>query len=231
MARIVPTIGHKLWFYPAQSSASQTQLDLAQALDATVIFVHPKIESDGGPFVLNLFIVDHTGLISVAHGVPLMEDDDLTKPIGPQGHAQWMPYQVAQVKQLTEAQNAPSTIEVLESAPAVEAAVATESGSDGSAPKSVTMDQIKSKIVSTSYVHGTEAFPGNPAFATLTFCGLVLQNGFTVVGKSACADPKKYDQAVGEKFAYEDAVDQVWLLEGYLLKEQMYQLSLPVIPQ
>lgn len=62
---------------------------------------------------------------------------------------------------------------------------------------------------------------------TLTVCVLTLVNGFTVVGQSACASPENYQQSLGEKFAQEDAERQIWKLEGYLLKQRLYEASKP----
>lgn len=58
---------------------------------------------------------------------------------------------------------------------------------------------------------------------TTTICQLTLENGFTVIGKSACVDPTKFNVAVGEKYAFEDAFNKVWELEGYLLKQRIYE--------
>jgi hypothetical protein len=55
----------------------------------------------------------------------------------------------------------------------------------------------------------------------LTFCVLVLRNGFTVVGKSACASPENFDEAIGRKIARQDAVNQVWPLMGYALRSKL----------
>lgn len=55
----------------------------------------------------------------------------------------------------------------------------------------------------------------------LTICILVLRNGFTVVGKSACASPANFDVELGREIARQDAVSQVWALEGYLLKQKL----------
>lgn len=57
---------------------------------------------------------------------------------------------------------------------------------------------------------------------TLTFCVLVLENGFTVTGESACASPENFDAEIGRKIAFENARNKIWQLEGYLLKEQLY---------
>lgn len=58
---------------------------------------------------------------------------------------------------------------------------------------------------------------------TTTVCKAVLPNGFTVgTGESACVDISEYNQELGEKYAKEraiqDATNELWKLEGYLLK-------------
>lgn len=52
----------------------------------------------------------------------------------------------------------------------------------------------------------------------LTFCVLVLKNGFTVTGESACASPENFDAELGRKIARQNAVSKVWPLMGYELK-------------
>ncbi|MHA3090802.1 Gp49 family protein [Acinetobacter brisouii] len=61
---------------------------------------------------------------------------------------------------------------------------------------------------------------------TLTFCVLILKNGFKVVGQSDCASPENFDAEIGRKVAREDARNKIWMLEGYLLKEKLYQAKL-----
>lgn len=58
--------------------------------------------------------------------------------------------------------------------------------------------------------------------ALLTFCVLRLENGFTVHGSSACADPANYDETIGRHYAREDAIKKIWPLLGYELKTQLY---------
>ena len=60
----------------------------------------------------------------------------------------------------------------------------------------------------------------------LTVCVLTLMNGFTVTGESACASPENYNEEIGNKVAFENAREKIWKLEGYLLKEKLYQKSL-----
>jgi hypothetical protein len=55
----------------------------------------------------------------------------------------------------------------------------------------------------------------------LTFCVLVLRNGFTVTGESACASPENFDAEIGRKIARQNAVNKIWPLEGYLLKQRL----------
>jgi hypothetical protein len=54
-----------------------------------------------------------------------------------------------------------------------------------------------------------------------TVCCLTLQNGYTVIGKSAPASPENFDQELGQKIARADARDQIWALEGYLLRSKL----------
>jgi hypothetical protein len=51
-----------------------------------------------------------------------------------------------------------------------------------------------------------------------TICALTLANGFTIVGKSACASPENYNEKLGQQIAYENAFEQIWALEAYLLR-------------
>lgn len=57
----------------------------------------------------------------------------------------------------------------------------------------------------------------------LTFCIIELTNGFKVVGYSACASTENFDPDIGKKVAYKNAEDQIWALEGYLLKEKLFE--------
>jgi hypothetical protein len=51
----------------------------------------------------------------------------------------------------------------------------------------------------------------------MTVCALTTGAGFTMIGKSAPADPENFNNELGRKFAREDAMRQMWQLEGYLL--------------
>lgn len=57
----------------------------------------------------------------------------------------------------------------------------------------------------------------------LTFCVLVLKNGFTVTGESACASPENFNEEIGRKIARDNARNKIWLLEGYLLRQRLHE--------
>jgi hypothetical protein len=76
-----------------------------------------------------------------------------------------------------------------------------------------TITGITSKIKRTAYQRVEDS--------TTTLCLMYLDNGFLLIGKSACVDPKKFNQALGEKYAYEDAISKLWELEGYVLATRL----------
>ena len=55
----------------------------------------------------------------------------------------------------------------------------------------------------------------------LTFCVIVLKNGFTVTGESACASPENFDAEIGKKIARQNAVQKIWPLMGYELRSKL----------
>jgi len=81
----------------------------------------------------------------------------------------------------------------------------------------ITPDLINRTIVAEDY----HVFDGT----YLTVCCLTLQNGFTVLGESACVSPENFDAEVGQKIAYANAREKIWALEGYLLKQARYAHS------
>ena len=57
-------------------------------------------------------------------------------------------------------------------------------------------------------------------------CALTLRNGYIVTGESAAASPENFDESIGRKIACRKAYDQIWALEGYLLRQRLYELEL-----
>jgi len=100
----------------------------------------------------------------------------------------------------------------------------------------VTPDLIKSKIHHEYYFtasqgarmahnenSGPEMMFVHSTLPLLTFCVIVLENGFTVTGESACASPENFDAEIGQKIARENAANKIWQLEGYLLKQNLFE--------
>jgi hypothetical protein len=81
---------------------------------------------------------------------------------------------------------------------------------------------IEATIRGEYYWHAGDLTPNVPELATLTLCILVLKNGFTVTGESACASPENFDKELGRRIAREHAVEKIWPLEGYLLKQSLF---------
>lgn len=55
----------------------------------------------------------------------------------------------------------------------------------------------------------------------MTIAVVIMRNGYVVLGKSAPADPENFNLELGQKFAREDAVRQIWPLMGYALREKL----------
>lgn len=100
----------------------------------------------------------------------------------------------------------------------------------------ITPDHIKSKIIESHFFTAydgiraanmgvNDAWTAHKSTDLLTFCVLVLENGFTVTGESACASPENFNEEIGRKVAYQNALEKVWLLEGYLLKNKLYEAN------
>lgn len=58
---------------------------------------------------------------------------------------------------------------------------------------------------------------------TTNICSITLTNGYVVNGESACISDENYDEQIGREIAFENARDKIWILEGYLLKQRLYE--------
>lgn len=84
-----------------------------------------------------------------------------------------------------------------------------------SIPNRLSVEDLTAKIKHTDYSRIIQT--------TVTVCTLILENGFTVIGKSACIDPANFDAVFGEQIAYSDALNKMWELEGYLLAQRRFE--------
>ncbi|QEG08958.1 hypothetical protein [Aeromonas phage 4_4512] len=101
----------------------------------------------------------------------------------------------------------------------------------------VTPEDLKANIVGEYYFTAEQAVAAtvqqqdeltrltgwNGELKLLTFCVLVLKNGFTVTGESACASPENFDAELGRKIARQNAINKVWPLMGYELKCRLHK--------
>lgn len=82
-------------------------------------------------------------------------------------------------------------------------------------PHRVTLEHLEGLVKQEQFV--------NPESAPLlTLCVITVENGFTVIGKSAAADPDNFDADLGRKIARSDAIGKLWPLEGYLLRQRLH---------
>ena len=90
-------------------------------------------------------------------------------------------------------------------------ATEAESAANAVAPR-VTLESMEAKIKDVQYLLVDDI---------LTLCILKMANGFYVVGESAPASPANFSEELGKKFAYENAIRQLWKLEGYALRDRL----------
>lgn len=111
-------------------------------------------------------------------------------------------------------------------------AIEQEIVAKGKTAPRVTPGDIEANIAHEHYftagdgVRGAEGEnfkPYRKELTLLTFCVLVLQNGFTVTGESACASPENFDAEIGRKVARQNAVQKIWPLMGYELKQELHR--------
>lgn len=115
-------------------------------------------------------------------------------------------------------------------------AIEQEIQAKGKTAQRITPADLQANIKSVCYFNAGEAMFGPVRNAAcpeeaasldlLTFCVIVLKNGFTVTGESACASPENFDAEIGQKIAYQNAEQKIWPLMGYALKQKLHAESL-----
>ena len=113
-------------------------------------------------------------------------------------------------------------------------AIEAEIQAKGLTAARVTPSDIEANIVGEHYftaadgvdgasmrVHRSRAGDLPQSLDLLTFCVIILRNGFTVTGESACASPENFDEEIGRKIARQNAVNKIWPLLGFRLRDQL----------
>lgn len=85
-------------------------------------------------------------------------------------------------------------------------------------PTKLTVGDLEAKIKGTTYM----VLPDRRT----TVCQITLENGYTVNGTSACVAIENFNQALGEKYSFERALEEIWVLEGYLLRQRRFEAGL-----
>ena len=65
---------------------------------------------------------------------------------------------------------------------------------------------------------------------TVTHCTIVTKSGFTFTGESACVDPNNYNKELGEKYAYENAFEKMWMPYGFWLHKALAEYDYRLQP-
>lgn len=99
----------------------------------------------------------------------------------------------------------------------------------------VTPAEIEAEIASEHFFTAGDGYAGRAALTVeeggvietpeqldlLTFYVLVLRNGFTVTGESACASPENFNAEIGQAIARQNAVAKIWPLLGFRLRDRL----------
>jgi hypothetical protein len=96
-----------------------------------------------------------------------------------------------------------------------EAAVEAEIQAKGLNAPRLNPAMIDATIIGEDY----HVFPDT----TMTVCALKLRNGFIVIGESAAASPENFNAELGRKIARDNARNRIWALEGYSLRQKLYE--------
>jgi len=79
----------------------------------------------------------------------------------------------------------------------------------------ITLEYMESRIAQKEFIIPDSA-------PTLTICLLKLDNGFFSVGMSAPASTENYNQELGRKYSYENALRDLWGKFGFALSEKIH---------
>ena len=92
---------------------------------------------------------------------------------------------------------------------------------ESDAPR-VTLDDILNKIKKKKFIRIDDDLDINDDGIS-TVCIARLENGFFVFGQATPASPERFDPMIGQRNAFDHVVSQTWLLEGYLLRQRLWE--------
>lgn len=103
----------------------------------------------------------------------------------------------------------------------------------------ITLGDIEANIAEEHYLNAgcaiahaeaKQSYETHVSLNLLSICILVLKNGFTVTGESACASPENFDAELGYKIARQNAVQKIWPLMGYELRSRLSEQAQFKVP-
>ena len=224
---IKPTIGRRVWFRPSAaflaSNPILTQFNPEQPMDAGIVYVHHD-------HMVNLIVTDHVGKTLAVPSVPLLaghyvadEDTDVYCC------CEWMPYQTAQAKKEHVVRIEPESEKF--GLVSIDSAIEQQTQAVGAdkAPR-VTPADIEAEIAAEYSTTLDKALAGCPLLEGMdrvTVSVIVLKNGTKLVGVNYGAiDPAQHSPEKGAKEARAAAIEQMWPLLGFRLRDE---LSRPVL--
>lgn len=85
-------------------------------------------------------------------------------------------------------------------------------------PHRVTPEEVQASIMKVEYWLMPDG--------RTTICSLTMDNGFTLLGQSACVDKRNYNEKTGQRHACEDATEKVWAFLGFRAHDRKHQIKL-----
>lgn len=97
----------------------------------------------------------------------------------------------------------------------------------------VTQEEVLDSISSEYFFTGKEGLCGKHGYlpdgyddglAMVTICVLILKNGHRIVGvNTGSVSDENFDHTLARKLAKENALDQIWGLLGYSLRDRLFK--------
>ena len=214
---IKPTVGRKVWFRPSkydQQGPVPMQCAVGHPLDATVIAVH-------GDRCVNVLVTDMVGRQFPVLSVTLVHDGE-NPPADGEGvpfgrYVEWMPYQKGQA-----AKDASSALPLVDPGPD---SLEREIQAKADEGPRVTPADVAAEITAEYSFTLDKALAGCPlveGMDRVTIAVLVLKNGTKLVGVNYGAiDPSQHSAERGRQEARAQALDKVYELLGFRLRDEL----------
>lgn len=253
-ANIKPTIGRAVWFRPGAAFLAAnplfTQFSPSQPMEARIVYVHHDhmvnlVVSD---HVGCAWPVPSVHLLAGQY--------DPEQDAGMYACCEWMPYQKGQAAKTEAAEAKVLALDASEKACSGKCGTCASAADPtpptsavvldplmkmveeraNVAPR-VTVEDIEAEIASEFYFTGADGVLGASEMGTrpaswtgwdqVTFCLLILRNHTKIIGINyGSIDPAQHDAQLGRKEARSDAVEQIWPLLGFRLRDTLARTSL-----